>query len=442
MLQPNSFKHTTFALCTVGMLISAPLGAAMQSPWPMPGDDPTAPEPEPDPQLSPYEEAIRCFAGTTLSYFTASTTIVDSGDPVVLRWSLSRPGDCYSLTIKVAGATVGTSGSRTVNPTNLTPYPKTKTYSITASMNSAVSTLATRAVTVEGLLTPPVETTSQPDTCFNCERPPYGHDIDEDDVDDRLEYDLAHRFFPNVIMNSASDKYETYLYNGHASPYTAAPLPSVMGCAYDETDPDDGPMCLEIRYAIAYHYDFGSPSACIGLVGCLGEHPGDSEFYAAVVRRRTDWASAQDDAGNWLMFGGFTAAHWGTGFDRSDVEYYSVNRSEPATVHASIGKHALYHSRVGCLPESCVIYGGYNLRNAKSGHLQNVGDEAEHQHAAMDTTIEVPDTDHGGYRFWDSEKFGDASPYAEHFTTPIDWYLPLSFAPGGGNDGLTSPHVE
>jgi hypothetical protein len=296
-----------------------------------------------------------------------------------------------------------------------------------------VRTLGSKSVYINESAEAPYESTTAPDVCYNCARPPAGWSVDDDGIYDRLEYDLAHRFFPNIEMHTHPDMYEAYVYTNNAIPYTVEPVDSINACSYDETDPNDGPKCLEIRFGIAYHYDFGAPFG-------INDHTGDSEFYAALVRRTTSWASAKANADDWLMFADFTAAHWGEGFfDKSKVETYSVHHASAVTVHASQHKHALYHSRLDCslALEDCLQWGGYNMRSDKTGKLQNVGNFDSHD--AVDTSIRYPDSDFGGYRIWDGEPFGSASAYLSHFTADISWTIPGSFTGGGGGGDSDRP---
>jgi hypothetical protein len=76
---------------------------------------------------------------------------------------------------------------------------------------------------------------------------------------------------------------------------------------------DEDYECLEIRYGIAYFYDHGLVITACLLGFCtsevVGEHGGDSEFYAALVRRTTPYATAQTSATSWQLIRDFTAAH-------------------------------------------------------------------------------------------------------------------------------------
>lgn len=134
-----------------------------------------------------------------------------------------------------------------------------------------------------------------PDTCTSCNRSS-GY-ADDDFIPDELEYDLAHAFFPAVIMKDVwSDLQEAYLYRGKAIPYTVRGY-TVEGICNEVL------KCLEIRYGLAYHYDYGD--------SVYPGHLGDSEFYAVLVRRTVPWSWAYNDVGSWKMVRDFTAAHWG-----------------------------------------------------------------------------------------------------------------------------------
>lgn len=148
--------------------------------------------------------------------------------------------------------------------------------------------------------------TCTPDTCSTCSQPAFG-DYDSDAVPDRLEYDLAHKFFPSILLQTFSDDLnQTYLYRNKAIPYTVTSGPVTGIC-------NESYKCLEIRYGTAYFNDIGAEG-----------HAGDSELYAALVMRTTSWSGAQGDADQWQLIRDFTAAHWkaGWGSDSSRLGAY------------------------------------------------------------------------------------------------------------------------
>jgi hypothetical protein len=167
------------------------------------------------------------------------------------------------------------------------------------------------------------------DTCTSCGQPVFG-DYDGDSVPDKLEYDLAHKFFPNILLQTAGDdRDEAYLYNGKAIPFTVHAGPVSGIC-------NESMKCLEIRYGTAYFND-------IGWQG----HTGDSEFYAALVIRTTSWSSAQLDANQWQLTRDFTAAHWKSPGDSSRYGAYGNcspnchawdNSYETCSAHAFDGR--------------------------------------------------------------------------------------------------------
>lgn len=180
------------------------------------------------------------------------------------------------------------------------------------------------------------------DTCSSCSQPIFG-DYDSDSVPDRLEYDLAHKFFPNILLQTfANDLNQTYLYNGKAIPYTVTQGPVSGIC-------NESFKCLEIRYGTAYYNDIGS----------LG-HSGDSEFYAALVMRTTSWSSAQGDADQWQLVRDFTAAHWSS-FWAESSRYGAYGSCSP-NCHAwdndqqGCFDHGLEGRGCGWVPGQC--YGG------------------------------------------------------------------------------------
>lgn len=143
------------------------------------------------------------------------------------------------------------------------------------------------------------------DTCSTCSRPALGANEDWDGIPDTLEYDLAHRFFPALMMRSSTvDFGETYFYSGKAIPYSVKAYQSGASGPCGEAY-----QCLEVRYGLAYFYDHGDQ----GFPG----HLGDSEFYAVLLRRTSSWPVAQGDASQWQIIRDFTAAHWKGGFAES-----------------------------------------------------------------------------------------------------------------------------
>lgn len=148
------------------------------------------------------------------------------------------------------------------------------------------------------------------DTCFTCYRPAAGVDADVDQVPDSLEYDLAHQYFPAALLQGFDDDLEeSYFYLNRAMPYTITPI-AVAGTTCDETF-----ECLELRIGLAYRYDTGD--TFLGITS----HPGDSEFYAVLVRRTVPWSAAQTNAASWQMIRDFTAAHWGETADSVQGQY-------------------------------------------------------------------------------------------------------------------------
>lgn len=326
---------------------------------------------------------------------------------------------------------------------------------------------------------PPVCT---PDSCTSCGRPASG-DADSDTVPDSLEYDLAHRFFPTIYLQGADyDINVSYLHRGLSIPYTVQPLTGAM-C-------DEDRECLEIRYGIAYSYDFGDNQWWIRTFTPDHPHQGDSEFYAVLLQRTASWAIAGADSNAWQLIRDFTAAHWTETTDSSrmvsygycppqcsgfaeggclsrsqchwfagfcigsygcgnyweqescqfagcqwlppscgnngDVHCYSTSpRTTRNVLYASERKHGLYHSDSECdsgawTADECPS-NIYDMRNDKEGKLQNIGKSDNYW--AFDTTLQHPNLC-GTYQVWGTAKFGEATAYSKHFTTPMNWNLP------------------
>lgn len=320
----------------------------------------------------------------------------------------------------------------------------------------------------------------QTDYCENgsCSQPPAGIDYDGDGMPDRLEYDLAHKFFPSALLQwHEEDRSESYLYKNRSTPYTLRPY--IGNGALCDTFFE----CLEIRWGITFFYDHGD-------VDHIGAHQGDSEMYAALLRRNPSWTGSQTDPAAWEMIRDFTSAHWGGLGDSSMVGAYgdcpepcgkhtydartcnarptcmaigycsgysgcsalltqsecsarncvwnpscvkrfdwSCYRDVPmdanTTLFCAEGKHALYHSDDECdgggwlWTDDCPS-NAYDLRDWKGNRLQNVGNA--NSHAAFDTKIQSPGYC-GLYDVWGGAQFGDATSYLQHFTVPLHWAL-------------------
>jgi len=318
------------------------------------------------------------------------------------------------------------------------------------------------------------------DSCENgsCSRPEMGVDADGDGVPDRLEHDLAHKFFPSVLLQwHEEDRSESYLWKAKPTPFTLKPyIGNSTLC--------DAPFeCLEIRWGITFFYDAGD-------FDYIGAHQGDSEMYAALLRRSPFWQGAPDDPDGWEMFRDFTAAHWGALGDSSKVGAYgycpppcpthnhdsrTCNARSSCRFFGSCGgysgcsalltegecharncvwtpvcangfawecyrdwpmdtnvplfsaerKHAVYHTDDECDgggwlgTDDCPI-NQYDMREWKENRLQNVGNVDSH--AAFDTKILQPGYC-GLYDVWGGHDFGDATSYLHHFTAVLNWAL-------------------
>jgi hypothetical protein len=257
-----------------------------------------------------------------------------------------------------------------------------------------------------------------------------------------LEYDLAHKFFPDLWLQTFDyDLEESYFNHYKALPYMVHPYRE------PETACDEAHECLEIRYGIAYFKDHGLPIC--GPFGCAGEHVGDSEFYAALVRRTTPYPTANTDPASWRLIRDFTAAHQGTASDSSRLGAYGSaafacpTASERyawtplftrTTVFAAGRKHGLYHTIDEC--EAGAFHSDWcesstdsmdNLQQYKTANLlQNIGNKT--YRTAFDETIQNP-YGCGAYFIWGGAEFGESSPYDEKFLNPMDWCLPPAFDP-------------
>lgn len=327
---------------------------------------------------------------------------------------------------------------------------------------------------------PPPPPTCTPDTCLDCQRP-WSGDKELDGIPDPLEFDLAHEFFPSILLQHADlDRDESYLFRGFAIPYTVYPLFTGNNPLCDELY-----ECLEVRYGIAFFRDRGDvPTGAYA-------HLGDSEMYAAVLRRTSDWSQAQTSVDPWVMIRDFTSAHWGdswsdssrvggygctacgdlssapstctatkgcyffgscTGVHSGCTNYRTPQQCTPSagctwnggcfdqggwrcydsqpktdfvTIFAAESKHALYHTDAECdsgglwNTDECP-HNAFDMRQAKTNRLQNVG--SWYNHGAFDTKIQHPNGC-ALYDVWGGAPFGGGTAYKSHFTAGIDWKL-------------------
>lgn len=316
------------------------------------------------------------------------------------------------------------------------------------------------------------------DTCSDCQRP-WSGDKDLDGIPDPLEFDLAHKFFPRVLLQHAGvDRDESYLFRGFATPYTMRPFFTGTNALCDELW-----ECLEIRYGITFFNDRGD------IPGGAFSHLGDSEMYAAVLRRTTAQGPAMSSPDPWVMIRDFTSAHWGewlsdsskvggygctacgevtdsaacyatpgcsylascTGVHSGCASYRTPAQCTPSvgcnwnggclnqstwrcydplpktafvTLFSAESKHGLYHTDSEC--DSGAVHfdecpnNAFDLRQAKTNRLQNVGNATNH--AAFDTRIQHPNACNL-YDVWGGAGFGGGSSYQSHFTATINWRL-------------------
>jgi hypothetical protein len=346
-------------------------------------------------------------------------------------------------------------------------------------------------------------------TADSCEASACGvhpSDGDCDGVPEQLEHDLAHRFFPNLLLqHQVPDVDQAYLKLGRATPYTVQPLlPPRHRC-------NEASECLEIRYAIAFKNDCGDYLPWEGTAHCDNStsfpnkgHVGDSEFYVALVQRTTSWSQAQGNASSWVLIRDFTSAHWGDTGDSSVIgaygdqppwcwgwgaaqcqqypsqclwtpeacqgfptdpyasscrfytsygvcesfegcywtggctprawiiRYSASALAGPATIFASEGKHALYHTDAECdnggydiplLPDDPAdecprssYPASHNLRTHKGSLLQNVGwvssgtDGQNSNCVSRDTSFQHPNWC-SPYETWSGARFADSTDY-------------------------------
>lgn len=310
------------------------------------------------------------------------------------------------------------------------------------------------------------------DQCPHCDVTAY--DADVDGVPDQLEFDLAYAFFPHIkLQHQVADLDQSYAYLGLPLPFSVQPWTDDGVC----TEPF---ACLELRFGTPYVNDCGdnASSSCDGT----GNHPGDSEFYAALVHRGPDWSEAQNDAADWFLLRDFTAAHWGSGAvlgysaessrfagygmcvqcflysgwatgcaddpactvitpvcvpieneysERPYRCYSTVLGASERVLYSSEGKHALYHSDSECDAGGVDVGTGgadecpsnaFDMKDHIAGLLQNVGDLANGR--PLGATIPAPELDGTCHDITIDHPFGEATSYNTHFTHTFDWFVP------------------
>ena len=248
------------------------------------------------------------------------------------------------------------------------------------------------------------------DICTKCQAPSnYGEDVDKDAIPDLLEFDLAHKFFPDIKLQSFShDLIQSYVYLGFAIPFTVGEL-KIGECQQDYE-------CLVLKIGITFFYDAGS------VLG-LGNHVGDAEMYMAILKRITPWEIAKYDINEWRLIQDFTTAHWKTGiWDSSSVKLYDPPRCNRVTIHSSHRKHGLYHTIRECdagalWTDHCSQHAPFNMRKYKDQLLQNIG--SVDNYIGMDTTIQSPDGI-GSYDLWFGGDY-DGELYRNYFLWEVDW---------------------
>ena len=260
------------------------------------------------------------------------------------------------------------------------------------------------------------------DKCTNCLAPKENIDLDKDSIPDLLEYNLAHKFYPKVMLYGKKyDLEQAYLYKNYASPFIVR---EIKGGQCKENK-----QCLELRLGVTFLYDAGDDKDYANWLG----HIGDLEMYTAVVKRNDNWEHSKNDVNKWQIVRDFSSAHWRKkGFDASVMKSYPFGKKERVTIHSAEMKHALYHSKGACekgagYQDSCKGK-SYDLSRYKGRKLQNIGDK--NQHLRMDTTIEHPVC--GVYNVWSTKKFGEDGKISNYFMKKISYKLDSKVSVLGG----------
>jgi hypothetical protein len=321
----------------------------------------------------------------------------------------------------------------------------------------------------------------------SCRKPPFGVNNDGDGVPDRLEYDLAYRYFPTIWLQTlAHDLSQIYPYENRPIPYRVHAITSPTLCA-------EAFKCLEIRFGTAYYLDTGDPTLGFG-------HLGDPEFYFAVVMRTSPWSQASGTAADWQLIRDFTSAHFDTfaessvlgeygdcppscayaseasctanprcswfpgfcmgtrdGSNGSCSAHYEDEMCEgsggdcfwispdcsprgacyaaspvagPRTIYAAEGKHANYHSDAECDNGNWIPGVGeidecpHNAYNWRSYINGRLQNVGEGAASEpFDHSIQHP-AKCLLYDVWGDAPFGDSARYKERFASPWGWDLP------------------
>ena len=266
-------------------------------------------------------------------------------------------------------------------------------------------------------------------------------DTDRDGLCDAFEEALVKKFFPNLWVSTLSDR--NVFYGCIANdPYARIPYmvervwydAGIRGlaCLY----PDFPSDCLLLKIGLAYDRDFGDDVFGQG-------HPGDSEFYYALLSRvgidRTivkknaagqtcDATRALNDPNCWWVMADWTSAHH---TELTDSSYHAVHSpfvntigdSDATVIYAAEGKHANYHkdgecdgSNIGAI-DNCTPK--YNIRDTCFFKFQNIGNSVilggNGQGDGYPRQIRYPLDSTRRYDMWGFAKFADSSVYRTKF---------------------------
>jgi hypothetical protein len=254
-------------------------------------------------------------------------------------------------------------------------------------------------------------------------------DWDADNLDDGVEDYLAKKFFPNNNMDCGTYDGVDYgsegqFYGSNVGVGQLGQLPYVAHYYVDGISAScvTTGSCIEIRYGMAYNWDLGDDQ--FG-----GDHKGDTEMVALLLRTDSDPATASNSPDEWYLYKIYRTAHaCATGESSS---YQVVNSYDVPDNWVAEGKNGNYVSSSSCddggelEADECNNDRCWIDRDYAVNKLQNAG-EFGNTGVANGNIIPAPGdgtnyTPTGYYDVWSNESFGSAGPFCRHLLRRLDW---------------------
>ena len=221
--------------------------------------------------------------------------------------------------------------------------------------------------------------------------PEYGHDDDEDGIDDHTEYDIAWALLPTIWLQWSDYCPEPY-----------EPKPIMFRARHLSTDwcgvPQDWVM---VTYVVLYEEDCG-----------WGGHEGDAEGFGVL---------GQWNGSNWIPYATTATAHYGTWSENQSLFYNLGSRGE---IWASNNKHGNFVSVDDCNGfswafDTCLAYGW-----EPTVRLFNIGEPDHHLVNALSVVSDA-------WWLWSvwSGPFMETTNISTH-TRILEYWMPA--APGCG----------